>query len=121
MIIEYHFNKGKQNLMEQLMELLPVIIGALLIVGGGIFTLVRWLFSQEETRRKARKTERDKIEAAKREAEEKIWARANETIDRLREEVTLLRCDNEILRKEISALEDKVQTLTRLLEERAEI
>lgn len=106
--------------MEKFIELLPSIIGALLIVGGGTFTLVRWLFSREERRREARQIERDKIEAAKREAEEKIWARANETIDRLREEVKLLRADNKILRQEICDLQAEVHTLTKILESRSE-
>jgi predicted RNase H-like nuclease (RuvC/YqgF family) len=103
--------------MEQLIELLPTIIGALLVVGGGIFTLVRWLFRQEEERREERQSERDKIEAAKRETEDQIWARANETIDRLREEVRILREDNKVLRKEICDLRDELHILTKLLEE----
>lgn len=122
MIITYY--KGKQNLMEQFMELLPTIIAASLVVGGGTFAFVRWLFAREERRREAREAERDNLATVKRETEEKIWVRANETIDRLREEVHLLRCDleesvrlNQVFRQEISDLQGEVKTLTKLLEE----
>ncbi len=105
MVIQYNFNKGRQTLMEQFIELLPTIIGALLIVGGGVFALVRWLFSQEERRRAA----------------------ANETIQDLQQEVRLLRKDNKLLFQEICELReqnrklrDELHTLTRLLEDRAE-
>lgn len=86
--------------MEQFIELLPAIIGALLIIGGGIFTFVRWLFSQEEKRRAA----------------------ANETIVSLQQEVRLLRKDNKVLFQEICELReanrklrDELHILTRLL------
>ena len=86
--------------MEQLIELFPTIIAALLVVGGGIFALVRWLFSQEETRR----------------------VTANETIEGLQREVRLLRKDNKVLFQEICELResnrklrDEVHDLTRLL------
>ncbi|MCK5602231.1 hypothetical protein KAR91_10190 [Candidatus Pacearchaeota archaeon] len=95
-----YINKGKRNLMEQLIELFPTIIAALLVVGGGIFALVRWLFSQEETRR----------------------VTANETIEGLQREVRLLRKDNKVLFQEICELResnrklrDEVHDLTRLL------
>lgn len=115
-----YINKGKQTLMESLIEHFPTIVAASLVVGGGVFALVRWLFAKEDKRRERERVERDTLAAAKREAEEKVWARANETIDRLREEVKLLRCDNELLRKEITGLEEKVGVLTKLLEERSE-
>ena len=95
--------------MEQFIDLLPTIIGAALIVGGGVFTLVRWLFGQEERSREKRQLERDKVAASQREAEEKIWARANETIDRLREEV-------KSLRQEVCDLREANKRLTKLLE-----
>ena len=86
--------------MEQLIELFPTIIAALLVVGGGIFALVRWLFSQEETRR----------------------VTANETIEGLQREVRLLRKDNKVLFQEICELResnrklrDELHDLTRLL------
>jgi FtsZ-binding cell division protein ZapB len=86
--------------MEQLIELLPTIVGALLILGGGLFGLVRWLFSQEEKRR----------------------ATANEIIQDLQQEVRLLRQDNKILFQEICELReqnrklrDEIHALTRLL------
>lgn len=115
-MVKQYINKGKRIIMELFIELLPVIIGASLVVGGGIFTLVRWLFAKEERRREREQAERDKVGVAKREAEEKIWARANETIDRLREEVKLLRADNKVLRQEISDLQGEVHILTKLLE-----
>lgn len=102
--------------MESLIEHFPTLVAASLVIGGGVFSLVRWLFAKEERRREKEREERDVLAEAKRETEEKIWARANETIDRLREEVKLLRCDNELLRKEITALEEKLHTLTKLLE-----
>jgi predicted RNase H-like nuclease (RuvC/YqgF family) len=114
-VIKYY--KGKRSPMESLIEHLPTIVAALLVVSGGVFALVRWLFAKEERRRDREQLERDKLAAAKRETEEKIWARANETIDRLREEVKLLICDNEILRKEIAELQSEVHVLTKLLEE----
>lgn len=86
--------------MEQFIELLPTIIGALLILGGGLFGLVRWLFAQEERRR----------------------ATANETIQELQQEVRLLRKDNKVLFQEICELReanrklrDELHILTRLL------
>jgi len=97
MIVEYYY-KGKRIVMEQFIELLPTIIGALLIVGGGVFALVRWLFST-----------------------------TNETVKDLQQEVRLLRQDNKLLFQEICdlreqnrKLRDELHTLTRLLEERAE-
>jgi predicted RNase H-like nuclease (RuvC/YqgF family) len=119
MILIWHIDKGKQSLMESLIEHFPTVVAASLVIGGGVFAMVRWLFAKEERRREVERVERDKLAAAKRETEASVWARANETIDRLREEVRLLRSDNENLRKEIIGLEDKVHTLTKLLEKRA--
>ncbi len=113
--------------MEQLIEHFPTIVAALLVVGGGVFGLVRWLFAKEDRRRERERAERDNLAAIKRETEENIWSRANETIDQLREEVRLLRCDldesvrlNQVFRKEISDLQGEVHILTKLLEERSE-
>jgi predicted RNase H-like nuclease (RuvC/YqgF family) len=97
--------------MEQFIELLPTIIGALLVVGGGTFALVRWLFGREDKRREKEQLERDVIEAAKREAEEKIWTQVNATIDRLQEEVLSLRKENKALRQEIRDLRAAIKQL----------
>ncbi len=86
--------------MEQLIELFPTIVGALLFIGGGLFGLVRWMFAQEERRR----------------------VTANETIESLQKEVRLLRQDNKVLFQEICELReqnrklrDELHILTRLL------
>lgn len=112
--------------MEQLIDLLPVILTTAIAVGGGVFALVRWLFSQEEARRKERELERDKIDKAKRETEEAIWVQANDTIDHLTEEVRQLRADNKLLRREMSelqaanrTLQEEIHILTKLLEDDA--
>jgi len=105
--------------MEQFIELLPMFIGAMLVIGGGTFSLVRWLFAQEEKRREKEQLVRDKVAAAKLEAEEKIWERCNATIDGLRLEVKSLRCDNKLLREEIAVLKEELHILSKLLEEQA--
>jgi predicted RNase H-like nuclease (RuvC/YqgF family) len=117
-MIQEHIIKGRQTLMESLIEHFPTLVAAALVIGGGVFSLVRWLFAKEDRRREQERAARDLLTEAKRETEEKIWARANETIDRLREEVRMLRCDNELLREKITVLEEKLSVLTNLLEEK---